>query len=110
MADTNFSGVAASDNLTVGASGTPITQMRVYTPSLTPASVATIVVAEQTFTVTGLTTADKVVVNPPAISNATGIAGARVSAADTLAIRFVNPTAGSLTPTAGTYTVVAFRS
>jgi hypothetical protein len=100
MADSNFSGVNASDNMTVGAAGTPITQMRVYSPSLTPASVATIVVAEQTFTVTGLTTADKVIVN----------AGARVSAADTLAIRFVNPTAGSLTPTAGVYTVLAFRS
>jgi hypothetical protein len=110
MADSNFSGVNASDNVTVGAAGTPITQMRVYSPSLTPASVATIVVAEQTFTVTGLTTADKVVVNPPSIANATGIAGARVSAADTLAIRFVNPTAGSLTPTAGVYTVLAFRS
>jgi hypothetical protein len=108
MADSNFSGVNASDNVTVGAAGTPITQMRVYSPSLTPASVATIVVAEQTFTVTGLTTADKVVVNPPAIANATGIAGARVSAADTLAIRFVNPTAGSLTPTAGAFDDAGF--
>ena len=110
MADTNFSGVAASDNLTVGGSGTPITQIRVYSPSITPASVGAATVAEQTFTVSGLTTADKVVVNPPAIGNATGIAGARVSAADTLAIRFTNPTAGALTPTAGTYTVTAFRS
>jgi hypothetical protein len=95
----------------IGAGGgTDITKIAVYAPSLTPTSVATIVVAEQTFTVTGLTTADKVIVNPPAIANATGIAGARVSAADTLAIRFVNPTAGSLTPTAGVYTVIAFRS
>lgn len=91
-------------------SGTVLTKAVVYTPTLTPASVAAAVVAEQTFTVTGLTTADKVIVNPPAIANATGIAGARVSAADTLAIRFVNPTAGALTPTSGTYTVLAFRS
>jgi hypothetical protein len=90
--------------------GTALTKAVVYTPSITPASVAAATVAEQTFTVTGLTTADKVIVNPPAISNATGIAGARVSAADTLAIRFVNPTAGALTPTSGTYTVLAFRS
>jgi hypothetical protein len=106
MGTTNFDALALGDPLTA----TPITGMRVYAPSITPASVATVVVAEQTFTVTGLTTADKVVVNPPAISNATGIAGARVSAADTLAIRFVNPTAGALTPTAGVYTVLAFRS
>ena len=104
MGTTNFDAVG------IGSGGTPITGVVVYAPTLTPASVATIVVAEQTFTVAGLTTADKVVVNPPAIANATGIAGARVSAADTLAIRFVNPTAGSLTPTAGVYTVIAFRS
>lgn len=110
MADSNFSGVNASDNLTVGASGTPITQVRVYSQTITPASVATVTVAEQTFTVTGLTTADKVIVNPAAISNAIGICGFRVSAADTLAVRFVNPTAGSLTPTAGTWTILAFRS
>jgi hypothetical protein len=90
--------------------GTALTKAVVYTPSLTPASVAAATVAEQTFTVTGLTTADKVVVNQPALANATGIAGARVSAADTLAIRFVNPTAGALTPASGTYTVLAFRS
>jgi hypothetical protein len=93
-----------------GTDGTLITQTKVYTPSITPASVAAATVAEQTFTVAGLTTADKVVVNPPAITNATGIAGARVSAADTLAIRFVNPTAGALTPDAGTYTIIAIRS
>ena len=112
MADTNFSGVAASDSLTVGdpSAATPITQIRVYSQTITPASVGAATVAEQTFTVTGLTTADKVVVNPAAISNATGIAGVRVSAADTLAVRFVNPTAGSLTPTAGTWTILAFRS
>jgi hypothetical protein len=90
--------------------GTALTKAVVYAPSITPASVAAATVAEQTFTVTGLTTADKVIVNPPAIGNATGIAGARVSAADTLAIRFVNPTAGALTPTSGVYTVLAFRS
>lgn len=92
------------------AAATPVIGMVVYTPSLTPASVATIVVAEQTFTVTGLTTADKVIVNPPAIATAVGISGVRVSAADTLAIRFVNPTAGALVPTAGVYTVIAIRS
>lgn len=92
------------------AAATPINGIVIYAPSLTPVAVATIVVAEQTFTVTGLTTADKVIVIPPAIATAVGLAGARVSAADTLAVRFVNPTAGSLTPTAGVYTVIAIRS
>jgi len=102
-------GPVAGSTLTVGG-GTAITEIAVYSQTITPASVGSATVAEQTFTVTGLTTADKVVVNPAAISNATGIAGARVSAADTLAVRFVNPTAGALTPTAGTWTIIAFRS
>ena len=102
--------VTATGGTTTGAAGTPITQTRVYSQTITPASVAAATVAEQTFTVTGLTTADKVVVNPAAIANATGIAGVRVSATDTLAVRFVNPTAGALVPTAGTWTILAFRS
>ena len=103
-------GSIADGGVTVGTSGTLITQVKIYGPSLTPASVAAATVAEQTFTVTGLTTSDKVLVTVPSISNATGIAGARVSATDTLAVRFVNPTAGALTPTSGVYVVVAFRS
>jgi len=111
MALTHHSGVATgTDGLRVGSSGTALTQVSVYSQTITPASVGAATVAEQTFTVTGLTTADKVVVNPAAISNATGICGFRVSAADTLAVRFVNPTAGALVPTAGTWSIIAFRS
>lgn len=112
MADTNFGGVAASDNLTVGATGTatPVTQMRVYSQTITPASVAAATVAEQTFTVTGLTTADKVFVNAGAITNAVAIGNVRVSAANTLAVQFVNPTAGALVPTAVTWQIFALRS
>lgn len=100
-------GVQISTN---GATGTPIIATRVYSQTITPASVAAATVAEQTFTVTGLTTADKVFINNAATGNATGIAGCRVSAANTLAISFVNPTAGALTPGAGTYNIVAMRS
>lgn len=91
--------------------------LSVITAALTPSAVATITTAEQTFTVTGLSVGDGL--NAPdqilSISKAAhqaglAITGARVSAADTLAITFVNPTAGSITPTAGeTYTFVVFR-
>ena len=94
--------------VTIGQ-GTTIKKVVAYTPTLSPASVAAATVAEETFTVTGLTTDDVVIVSPPSIANATGIAGARVSAANTLAIRFVNPTAGALVPTSGVFTVLAFR-
>ena len=94
----------------VGAAGTSITQIRVYSQSVTPASVSPATAAEQTFTVTGLTTADKVFMNPAATGNATGVCSCRVTASNTIGITFVNPTAGSLTPGAGTYTFVAIRS
>lgn len=97
--------------LIVGAStDTAITKVKKYTQTITPASVATATVAEQTFTVTGLTTADTVIVNAGAIANAVAIGNVRVSAANTLAVQFCNPTAGALTPTAGTWTIIAFRS
>jgi len=103
--------VSASTSLAVGASGTAITQIRVYAPSLTPAEVAANTTAEQTFTVTGLTTADKVFVNKPTAQAGLGIVGQRVSAANTLAITFANVTGSPITPTAAqTYAVVAIRS
>lgn len=98
-----------STSLAVGA-GTAVTKIAAYAPSLTPASVAADTSAEQTFAVTGLTTADKVIVNGPTPAAGTGIVNAWVSAADTLALTFMNATAAAVTPTAGTYTVVAIRS
>lgn len=78
--------------------------------TLSPASVATIVVAEQLFTVPGVAADDMVVsAESPANSTATGVAGVRVSAANQIAIRFVNPTAGALTPTAGVWKFALVR-
>lgn len=111
MPFTNFDGVDVTpDGLKVGAAGTVLTQVRRFSQTITPASVGAAVAAEQTFTVTGLAVGDTVIVNPAATGNATAVAGARVSAANTLAIQFVNPTAGALVPGAGTYTIIAFRA
>ena len=65
------------------------------------AETATITTAEQTVTVPGLAVGDMVFVSKPTAQAGLGVAGARVSAADTLAITFVNPTAGGITSTAG---------
>lgn len=78
--------------------------------SLTPAEVAAATVAEQNVTVAGLTTSDLVFVGNYTPGNATALAGARVSAANTLTLRFVNPTAGALTPGAGTYNFLVIRT
>lgn len=90
----------------LGSSGTALSQVRVYTPTLTPAAVSAGAPVEQTFTVTGLATTDTVTVNAPG----PGIFNARVSAANTLAITFMPPAAGSYTPPSGTYRIVAIRS
>lgn len=81
----------------------------VVSVSLTPAEVATITAPAQTFTVPGLRVGDAVWVTPPSVTAGVAIANARVSAADTLSIQFVNPTAGNLTPAAGTHLVTVVR-
>jgi hypothetical protein len=97
------------NSITIG-SGTAVTKVRAFSASLTPSSVAAAISAEEAFTVSGLTTADKVIVNGPAPTAGTGIVNARVSAANTLALTFGNFTAGALTPTSGTYLIIALRT
>lgn len=77
--------------------------------TLTPASVATIVAAKQTFTVAGLNVGDQVVHLSNPIANAVALTAAEVSAANTLRLTFCNPTAGALTPTTGTYTFLLIK-
>jgi hypothetical protein len=74
--------------------------------TLSPSAVSANTTAEQTFTVTGLQVGDVVNVNKPTAQAGLGIVGARVSAANTLAITFSNNTAGSITPTASEVYVV----
>jgi hypothetical protein len=94
----------------VGTSGTSLSQIRVYTPTLTPAACASFTSAEQTFAVVGITTADKIIVNGPSCAAGSGIVNVRASNTDEIAIMFMNTTAGPVTPTAGVYSIVAIRS
>lgn len=110
MGTTNLDTLALSGGLSLGAAGTNITQIRVYSQSINVASVAANTSAEQTFTVTGLTTADTVMVVKPSLSAGLVVSTARVSAADTLAITFGNLTASPIDPAAETYAILAFRS
>ena len=81
--------------------------INIITASLTPTEVATITAPEQTFTVTGLKTTDTILaVLPPSDEAGVSLTYGRVSAANTLAIKFVNPTGGNVTPDAGTYRIV----
>lgn len=82
-----------------------------FAPSLTPAATAAAIgTTEQSFTVTGLATSDRVYVNGPAPTSLCPMVHARVSAANTLTLAFSTLTAAACTPVAGTYNVVALRS
>jgi hypothetical protein len=88
-----------------------ISQIRIFTASLSPTVIAVNTTAEQTFTVAGLNTSDVVYVSKPTVQAGLGICGARVTAANTLGICFSNNTGSTITPTAGqTYSIGAIRS
>lgn len=75
--------------------------------TLTPAAVSAAITAVQSFTITalGVIVGDQVsAITPPSAAPA-GVfpLGGIVTAADTVAITFVNVTAGSLTPPSGVY-------
>jgi hypothetical protein len=89
----------------------PIRATSIVSLAVTPAAVATITTAEQDFTLTGVAVGDFVSVSTTAAQTAgVAIAGARVKAADTISITYVNPTAASKTPAADTYLVQIVRS
>ena len=84
----------------------------VFSLTLTPVAVATITTAAQNFASTGigLVVGDYVSVAFNGAQTAgVGVLDAYVSAADQLTIRFVNPTAASVTPASGTYLVSVQR-
>lgn len=78
--------------------------------SLTPVAVNAATSAKQTFTVAGLNVGDQVLALSNPIANSTALVQAEVSAANTLRCMFVNPTAGSLTPTSGTYSFLVLKA
>lgn len=86
--------------------------LKLFAVSVTwdPAAVATITTAEQTVTVPGVKVGDIVVAyNKPANTVGATPCMARVSAADTVAVTFVNPTAGSVNPGSEAWTFVIGR-
>ena len=77
--------------------------VRKFQAALSPAIVATITTAEQSFAVGpgDLNLGATVVVTTPRLNAGVGIANARVVSLTNIGITFVNPTAAGVTPTAG---------
>lgn len=80
------------------------------TQTLTPASVAANTTAEQTFTVPNLVAGTEVYVTKPTVTANLVVAGARVSAANTLAINFANNTASAIVPPPEAYSIAYFTT
>ena len=78
--------------------------------ALTPAAVNTIIAPYQNVTIPGVRVGDLVIPMGNPITNNVALVAARVASANTVALQFVNPTAGSLTPTAGTYSFLVLRT
>lgn len=98
----------SSRGFQLGASGTMLTQMALYsTPSITPAAVSTASCSDQAFPLHGVTTADRIsnVIPPAALGNVS--LNGYISASNTLLLHFCNPSASSVTPPAGVYSILA---
>jgi hypothetical protein len=77
---------------------------------INPASIAANTTAEQTFTVNGLGVNDiPLTLIKPTATAGVGIVGLRTSAVNTLAVTFVNATAGPIDPPSETYKLVVIR-
>lgn len=74
-------------------------QVTVYTSTQSPVGIATITVAEQSLTVTGLLATDLVFYNKPTAQAGIALCTGRVSAANTLKLVLGNSTGATLTPT-----------
>lgn len=98
--------------LKVGESGGGLSKLSVFTATVNPASVAANTSAEQTFTVTGVAAGDVVVsaTKPSAFTAGCGLTGARVSAANTVALTFMNTSAGAIDEASETWTFVVARA
>lgn len=84
--------------------------LQVVQLSLNPASVAANTTAEQSFTVPGVRATDFLLkFTKPSVTAGLGIVNYRVSAANTIAVTFVNATGGAIDAAAETYTLVVLR-
>lgn len=85
-------------------------RIRYYSLTANPTQVNANDGSTQTFTVTGLATNDIVFLNPSALEAGLILAWYRVSATDTLQVRFQNVTASNIDPASGTWHIVAITN
>lgn len=105
----DVAGAVATDSLNVGSGGA-ITYVKKAAVSVDLASIATVSVVEATVTVAGAVAGDSVIATPPATLTAgLMVAGAFVSAADTVKLRVYNSTGGSVDEAAANWVFTLIR-
>ncbi len=108
---TNFLPLANhTSELSIGAAGTPITQIRVLTATFNPASVGASTTVEQTVTVTGITTSDKVIAFKPTVSTGLAVGQCRATNTDEVTVTLINASTGAVDAGSETWTFLAIRS
>lgn len=101
-------------SITLGSTST-ITRISDLSFTVTPSSVAATSCAAQSVSIAGLTTSDRLIINPTTISAAgtytapVSFVAARVSTSDVAAFIYCNSGSGAATPPTGTYTGFAIR-
>jgi len=95
---------------TIGG-GSALGRYNSITAVLTPVAVAAGTTTTQTFTVAGILSSDKVIGYQWVTPQTVGVIAIalRVTGDNLLTVDFSNPTAGSLTPTGGTITLILVR-
>jgi hypothetical protein len=83
----------------------PLNPMMIYSQALATSAIAATTSAEVTSTVTGLVVSSSVLVNKPSVTPGLVISNARVSAANTLAVQYMNLTTTSINVPTETYTI-----
>lgn len=111
MSATHFSGPIVSTNgFKPGTSTVGFTQVYTGTVSVDPGSLLTQTSEDVTVTITGAASGDIVIMNPPATLEATlAFGGAYVSAANTVKVRIVNFSAGTVDGAALSWTYAILR-
>lgn len=84
---------------------TPVSALFIIRQTLAPASVGANTSAEQTFAVAGLNVGDSLDVNKASHQVGLSIGNVRVSAANVLAIQFVNTTGSPIVPASELYII-----
>ncbi len=89
--------------------GTDIQRIKRGTFTLDPGSIASAGQAEQTVNIPGLTTADVVILNPPAALEALTVGQARVTAADTVKFMLANLSGAAVDGASRQWQYIAIR-